>query len=321
MSDRWDCLCAGIVVADQVCQPIAAIPPAGSLALTAGLSFTIGGCAANVAVDLSKLGLRIAVNGCVGNDLFGRALRDLLVADGVDCSGLQTRHEQPTSGTMILNVRGEDRRFIHCVGANGLYDGTQVSDDDLQRTKVLYVGGYTLLDSLTPERVCQLFQRARAAGVLTVLDVVVGSRDQLWDWVAPVLPWTDYFLPNSDEATAIAGPGNPWDQTARFRAAGCRTAIITCGHEGAVYDGPEGRFQAGVYEVPTVDPTGTGDAFVAGFLYGMLERLPPLECLQFGSALGASCVQAVGATTGIFSACELREFVQSHPLPMSAAGN
>lgn len=320
MSDRWDCLCAGIVVADQVCQPIEAIPPAGSLALTAGLSFTIGGCAANVAVDLSKLGLRIAVSGCVGNDLFGRALRDLLEADGVDCSGLQTRHEQPTSGTMILNVRGEDRRFIHCVGANGLYDGTQVREEDLRRTKVLYVGGYTLLDSLTPERVSDLFQRARAAGVLTVLDVVVGARDRLWDWVAPVLPWTDYFLPNSDEATAIAGPGNPWDLTARFREAGCRTAIITCGHEGAVFDGPEGRFQAGVYDVPAIDPTGTGDAFVAGFLYGMLQHLPPLECLQLGSALGASCVQAVGATTGIFSATELQEFVRTHPLQMSAAG-
>ena len=320
MSDQWDCLCAGIVVADQVCEPIAAFPPSGGLTLTPRISFSIGGCAANVAVDLSKLGRRIAINGCVGNDMFGRALRELLSADGVDCAGLTTHPELPTSSTMIVNVQGEDRRFIHCIGANGHYDGTQVTDRDLQQSKILYLGGYTLLESLTPERVSALFQRARAAGVTTLLDVVVGSRDNLWDWVAPVLPWTDYFLPNSDEANAIAGPGNRWDQTAKFREAGCRTVMITCGHEGAIYDGPEGRFQAGVYDVPTVDPTGTGDAFVAGFVHGMLQQLPPIECLQLGSALGASCVQAVGATTGIFSAEELQQFIQAHPLPVVSAG-
>lgn len=314
MTDRWDCLCAGIIVADQVCEPIAALPVAGGLSLTPKLTFTIGGCAANVAVDLAKLGLQVGVSGCVGADLFGRALGDLLSTAGVDCAGLVTRTEQPTSGTFVINVQGEDRRFIHCVGANALYDGTQITVADLARTRVLYVGGYCLLETLTPARVIELFQRARAAGVTTMLDVVVGSRTGCWEWVAPVLPWTDVFLPNHDEATVIAGGTDPWEQARRFRAAGCGTVMITCGADGAIYDGPTGRFRAGVYPVTAVDATGTGDAFVAGFVYALLKGHSPAACLQYGTALGASCVQAIGATTGVFDVVELEAFVDGHPL-------
>lgn len=320
MSDRRDCLCAGIIVADQVCEPIAAIPPAGGLCLTPGLSFSIGGCAANVAVDLAKLGVRVGLSGCVGTDLFGRVLVDQLRQTGVDCSGLTPRSEQPTSGTFVINVKGEDRRFIHCIGANGLYDGTQVTDADLAQTRLLYLGGYCLLDSLSPDRVAALFQRARKAGVTTVLDVVVAGREQCWDWVAPVLRYTDLFLPNDDEACAITETDNPWDQTARLRAAGCGTAVVTCGGDGVVYDGPAGRFQSGVFDVPVVDPTGTGDAFVAGFLYAWLQQLDPVECLKHGSALGASCVQALGATTGVFDEAQLRQFLDEHPLTVIASG-
>lgn len=76
-------------------------------------------------------------------------------------------------------MRGEDRRFIHCVGANAAYDGTQISDADLQAARVLYVGGYCLLASLTPDKVRHLFRRARAAGVTTVLDVVLPERESI----------------------------------------------------------------------------------------------------------------------------------------------
>ncbi|MCA9054875.1 MAG: carbohydrate kinase family protein [Planctomycetaceae bacterium] len=63
-----DVLCAGLIVADHVCAPIERFPPAGGLATTGRLELTIGGCAANVAVDLARLGLRVAIGGRVGND-------------------------------------------------------------------------------------------------------------------------------------------------------------------------------------------------------------------------------------------------------------
>ncbi len=210
MKRALDCLCAGIIVADQVCEPVSQMPPPGGLALSPRMEFTVGGCAANVAVDMAKLGLRVGLSGCVGDDLFGRAVSDMLEQAGVDCRALKALATHPTSGTFVINVRGEDRRFIHCIGANGAYDGTQISDADLQAARVLYVGGYCLLASLTPEKVLRLFERARAAGVTTVLDVVLPERCEDCDWLAPVLPVTDWFFPNFDESKRLTGLDDPW---------------------------------------------------------------------------------------------------------------
>ncbi|MBS0207186.1 MAG: carbohydrate kinase family protein [Planctomycetes bacterium] len=320
MPGSLDCLCAGIIVADSVCQPIASLPPPGSLARTERVEFTIGGCAANVAVDMARLGLRVGVSGRVGNDVFGREVRDRLVAASVECSGLILSQTAPTSSTFVLNVRGEDRRFIHCVGANAEYDGLQVTADQIRQARVLYVGGFGLLEALSPEHVVRMFRLAREANVVTILDVVLPERgDQLLSWIREVLPWTDYFFPNNDESTQLLdGEQNPEKQTLRFREYGAQTVVITCGSRGAVLASPTHRLKSGVYPVEPVDATGTGDAFVSGFVLGLLSKSSPEKCLELGTAMGASCVRCMGATTGVFDAGELEQFVADHSMNVSS---
>lgn len=314
LEQSTDCLCAGIIVADYICRPIAAWPPPGGLVLTENLEFAIGGCAANVAVDLQKLNLRVSLSGAVGRDGFGSLITDMLGRTGIDCSGLSPSETQPTAGTMIVNVRGEDRRFIHCLGANTEYDGSAITDDILQRTKILYIGGYCLMRALTPDRVANLFQRARKLGVLTALDVVLPEQGDFWSQLEPVLPFTDFFFPNNDEAARITGIRDPLLQAEQFVRTGCRTAVVTCGSAGTILVNPEGKWRIGIHAVEAVDPTGTGDAFVAGFLYAHLHGHPPLKCLEYGAAMGASCVRTLGATTGVFRADELEAFVAGNRL-------
>ena len=103
-------------------------------------------------------------------------------------------------------------------------------------------------------------------------------------------------------------------QVDALRGLGAGTAIVTRGEHGAVLAGVDKRFKVGVYPVKPVDATGTGDAFTAGFLYGVLRGVSDGECLKFGSAMGASCVRSVGATTGVFNASELADFVERNPL-------
>ena len=320
MPGPLDCLCAGIIVADSVCQPIPRMPLPGSLARTERVEFTIGGCAANVAVDMVRLGLRVGVSGRVGNDVFGREVRDRLLASSVDCAGLVLSETAPTSSTFVLNVKGEDRRFIHCVGANAEYDGRQLTAAEIAAAKVLYVGGFGLLEAMTPERVVRMFRLAREAGVTTILDVVLpDSGDHLLQWIQEVLPWTDYFFPNNDESTQLlGGETDPRRQAERFREFGAQTVVITCGSQGSLFVSPMLRLKSGVYSVEAVDATGTGDAFVSGFVLGLLTNAIPETCLQFGTAMGASCVRCMGATTGVFNADQLRQFVQSQALTVEA---
>lgn len=316
----YDCLCAGIIVADYICRPIAAWPPPGQLVLTENLEFAIGGCAANVAVDMRKLNLNVGLSGGVGNDGFGTLIADMLGRTGVDCNRLTRSASLPTSGTMIVNVQGEDRRFIHCLGANAEYDASAITDDVLRQTKVLYIGGYCLMRSLTSEIVTKLFERARKLGVITALDVVLPEHGDFWRQIQPVLPFTDFFFPNNDEAFRITGQRDPIEQAAQFVQAGCNTAVVTCGSEGTILQNAGGCWKIGIHPVKAVDPTGTGDAFVAGFLYGQIHGHDVLKSLQFGAALGASCVRSLGATTGVFDAVELEQFVKSNPLNASAIG-
>lgn len=315
MPGRLDCLCAGIVVGDSVCQPISRMPPPGGLATTDRVEFTIGGCAANVAVDLSKLGLRIGVSGRMGDDVFGREVRDRLMSASVDCAGLVLSQTAPSSTTFVLNVRGEDRRFIHCVGANAEYDGTQVSAADIASARVLYVGGFGLLQALTPDKVIRMFRLAREAGVITVLDVVLPDHGELLSWIEAVLPWTDYFFPNNDEAEKLlGGEANPCVQVQMFRDMGAQSVVITCGSQGAILASSTQRLKSGIYRVEPVDATGTGDAFVAGYVFGLLGNAPADQCLRLGTAMGASCVQSMGATTGVFNAQELLGFLETQTL-------
>src|SRR6266508_1363208 len=108
MNENIDVLCAGIVVADHVCTPIPKLPAAGHLVMADRLLLTIGGCAANAAVDLVKMGVNVAVIGRVGGDVFGRVVADMLREHGVDVSSLQVSPAADTSQTLIVNVVGED---------------------------------------------------------------------------------------------------------------------------------------------------------------------------------------------------------------------
>src|SRR5205823_11977834 len=88
MNAHPEVLCAGIVVADHVCAPIGHLPAAGELVMTDRILLTIGGCAANVAVDLAKMGLSTGVVGRVGGDLCGRIVAELLSQAPGDVSAL-----------------------------------------------------------------------------------------------------------------------------------------------------------------------------------------------------------------------------------------
>jgi sugar/nucleoside kinase (ribokinase family) len=124
----------------------------------------------------------------------------------------------------------------------------------------------------------------------------------------------DVFLPNNHEAELITGLGDPLRQAEEFHRLGVRTAIVTQGDRGAVLVGAEGRLRSDAFAVPFVDGSGGGDAFAAGYIAGLVRGLDAESCLRLASAVGASCVRAVGTTTGVFTREECDAFLRAHPL-------
>lgn len=311
-----DCLSVGVLVADHLCAPVARVPRAGELLLTDHLLLNIGGCASNAAMDLARVGVKVAVVGCVGDDPFGRFVIETLDAGGVDTVSIRRLSDVGTSGTLIVNVSGEDRRFIHSIGANGRLTAADVPLDRLRQSKVFYVGGFLLMPGLRGTELAELFRQARAAGVTTMLDVVVPGPGDYWPELEPILPETDVFLPNNDEAALLTGLDDPRRQAERFRAAGAKTVVITCGGRGTVLVTDGLRLQAETYPVEYVGATGAGDAFDAGYIAGLLEGGDARRCLEWGSAMGASCVRSIGATDSVFHRDEALAFMRAHRLKL-----
>jgi sugar/nucleoside kinase (ribokinase family) len=319
MSPSADVLCAGIIVADHVSAPVDHLPAAGELVLADRLVLTIGGCAANVAVDLVKLGVPASVVGRVGDDVFGRAVADMLRDSGADVSALTVTPGVDTSQTLIVNVAGQDRRFIHTFGANGVFRAADIPADRVARCKVLYLGGYFLMGRVVPGELVSVFAAARRAGAKTVLDVVTPGPGDYLPRLEGLLPHVDVFLPNDHEAGLITGESDPWRQAETFRRLGCGTAIVTRGDRGAVLVGDGLRLRADAYRVPFVDGSGGGDAFAAGYIDGLLRGLGAEGCLRVASAVGASCVRAIGTTTGVFTRAELDAFLAANALRVERA--
>lgn len=309
-----DVVCAGLIVADHVCAPIPRFPPQGGLVMTDRLELTIGGCAANVAVDLARLDLAVSVGGRVGDDVLGRFVTESLASQGVSCETITRSRTAQTSATLVVNVAGEDRRFLHAVGANAEFTGDELSEAVLRTCRAVYVGGFGLNPALSGASVARLFRTAREAGAITLLDVVVGDPALLPPMLAEALPETDVFLPNEDEALAITGVTGPLEQARLFRDLGAGTVVVTSGSRGSLLLNRTGGWRAEAYQTPCVDGTGGGDAFAAGFLYGQLQGGDPVRCLQYGAAMGSSCVRAMGATTGVFRRGELEAFVSEQVL-------
>ncbi len=310
-----DVLCAGIIVADHVSSPIPHLPKAGELVLADQLLLTIGGCAANVAVDLVKLGVRTAVVGRVGGDVFGRVVADMLREHQVDVSLVQVTPGVDTSQTMIVNVAGEDRRFIHTFGANARFRAADIPLDRATHCRILYLGGYLLMDGVKADELAAVFAAARQAGAKTVLDVVTpGPAGDYLGRLEPLLQHVDVFLPNNHEAELITGEYDPASQAECFHRLGVKTAIITLGNRGAVLVTDGVRLRSETFAVPFVDGSGGGDAFAAGYMAGLLQGEDAEGCLRRGSAVGASCVRAIGTTTGVFTRQELEDFLKANTL-------
>jgi sugar/nucleoside kinase (ribokinase family) len=307
-------VCAGLVVADHVSPPLDHLPRSGELIEVDNLVLNIGGGAANTAVGLSKLGVRTSICARVGTDIFGRFATETLHGRGIDCSALKTDPSLPTSQTLIVNVRGEDRRFIHTGGANRSFVAADLDAVLESRPRVLHIGYFLILPKLDAHELAERFRRARAAGTLTLLDVATPGPGEYLDRLKVVLPQTDIFVPNTDEAELILGESDPVRQARIFHELGARRVVITLGDRGVIAVSETSNLRLGVYPVPYVDGSGGGDAFNAGYILGLLEERSEIECLKLASAVGASCVRALGTTEGIFTREEADAFLRRHEL-------
>lgn len=311
--------CAGILVADIFVPPLPGLPAAGALLATEDFLLETGGCAANTGAVLAALGADVTVCGVVGEDVFAEFIQSKLAERGLNTSAIR-RNAGGTSKTVVLTVAGEDRRFLHTFGANTRFQAADLENPALADADLLYVGGYLILPALDPAETAAAFARARQRGATVVLDVVVPAGAANLSALEPVLPHVDVFMPNDEEAEALTGLADPRAQADRFLAMGCGSVVITQGSRGTLIAEPGRSWTAGVYPINFVDGSGSGDAFAAGYILGLLEGWDTPERLRFASAVGALACTRLGCTTGVTGRPAVEDLIASHQLTVTEAG-
>ena len=293
-------ICLGILVADVIGRPIERVPAPGALALVDSIAPHIGGCAANTGIGLHRLGVETAIVGAVGRDGFGEFVRGVLQREGVGIGGVISK-DVPTSATMVL-VRGDgERTFLHCVGANAVFQRADFDTRMLDEAHLLHIAGHGLMPAFDGAPCAQLLQQARQMGVQTSLDTA-GAPDPKWrDNLRQTLPHLDYFVPSLHEVRDLF-PDCQSSQSiaARLVGEGVGCVAIKMGEAGSYALNERGESAcADAFAVAALDATGAGDAFAAGFLAATLRDLPLQTCLEMGNATGARCVGAVGTIAGL----------------------
>jgi len=205
------------------------------------------------------------------------------------------------------------------VGANSEFTVQDIDRSWLKSLEVFYLGGIFSMPGIDLRELAELLDFCRANQVTTVVDVVIPQDFEGNDALREILPHVDYFMPNDEEAKLITGQTSPLDQLRWFSNAGSHAVVITKGHEGAVAMHEGEVWQSSAYQLPAIDPSGAGDAFASGVVFGLLRHWEMSKLLPYASAIGASAVRAVGTTSSVFSSEEAMRFIENNPLDVASS--
>jgi len=252
----------------------------------------IGGSGAITACGAARLGLRTGLIGVVGDDFFGRFMRESLADRGVDISGLLVEGERPTGVSVVL-VRGEDRAILTALGTVEDLSPRGFERAGL-RARHLHVSSFFLQRRLRGE-LSSLLAAVRAAGATTSIDSN-WDPDEEWDGgLLDALRETDILFANGEEVKRIACAEDV-EAAARTLAASDPLVVVKLGRDGAIAVAGEEVTHAAALEVDVVDTVGAGDSFDAGFLAGFLDARSLEQSLALACACGSLSTRAAGGT-------------------------
>ncbi|MFC0471132.1 sugar kinase [Halalkalibacter kiskunsagensis] len=276
-----------------------------------------GGAESNFAIGVSRLGHIAGWISAVGDDELGKAMLSFIRGEGVDVSKVKIDTAAPT-GLYFKEIRNSSDIRIQYYRKGSA--ASQLTKEDLQESyiaqaKYLHISGITpALSENCSEMIFEAISIAKKHGLKVVFDP--NLRKKLWseerarEILLKISAQADIVLPGVAEGEFLFGETDPGKLGKLFINHGAELVILKVGAEGAYYfTKEEGQLVPGFHVDKVVDPVGAGDGFAAGFMSGMLDKLPIYEAVQRGNAVGAIVTMVNGDVEGLPEKEEIDRFI------------
>jgi ribokinase len=259
-----------------------------------------GGPVATALAALSRLGVPSRFYGVIGDDREGAAIRQSLIAEGVDVTGLVKRSNASSQTAFIAIDKSMGTRTIFWKRPTGdpLAKGELLPD-------FLSNAEFLLLDGLMKDVSLFAAREARKAGIPVMLDA-----GRVREGMLELARLCDYVVGSEEFARELGWKDDPAFFSQEVRKLGFGITTITLGSRGSVTFEDDEVIFCPAFSVETVDTTGAGDVFHGGYLYGLLQKWPLKDTIQFASAVAAMKCRKLGGREGIPRLAEVRQFLE-----------
>lgn len=292
----------GIVNCDLLYSGLARLPTEGEELFARGFDMQLGGGVPAVMIHLKRLGVPVQLSTFLGRDRFSRFARAQLKAAGVPFQNLYHGNGMPVNVTSVA-ITPQDRTFL------SYRDVIPITNSIQEKLYAQFSGAKIIRIHNT---LYDLYVRLKQENPNICLVMDTGWDESMsLETFEKYLQLADYYTPNCKEALKLTGTQDP-HRAAEILSQYFDTAIVKLGSDGCLMrnNGME-EIIPPVPVVNAVDSTGAGDAFIAGFIYGLYHGYPIRDCICFGNITGGECVRSVGCLSSILTEESLLKTAES----------
>ncbi len=255
-----------------------------------------GGSAANTIVALARLGCKTGFIGKVANDREGKLQIDCFSNEGVDTSGIIQATKGKSGSVMgFVDKKGARALYINS-GVNDTIEPREINYGYLSQTK------YVHFSSFVGEKSFRAQKKLLAAlpnDVKISFDPGSVYAQKGFAAIEPIIRSTYVLMPNAFELELLTGETDYRKGADLMIGLGVKIVAVKLGDKGCYVTDAEEQLKVEPFKVKAVDTTGAGDAFCAGFLYGLIHKKTLYECGQIANFVASKSVVAMGARAGL----------------------